>query len=195
MEYRVYLQQKQGSGGQACRGDRRTGAFGRSAGYRGSGTRGRGRKGAVRHDRCRGLQCRHRRTEAVPEYHGRGLDAHAGCQSHGYGAHDSRRAARNAAQPQGKHRYGVVHVGRVRRVLREPLFREQGCDHRPEQVARAGAWPEQYPGQLHCAGRDRHRHERHAQCGYHAGACRSDTARKSRRGSRGRGQHSVSVLG
>lgn len=58
-----------------------------------------------------------------------------------------------------------------------------------------GAWPEQYPGQLHCAGRDRHRHERHAQCGYHAGACRSDTARKSRRGSRGRGQHSVSVLG
>ena len=83
----------------------------------------------------------------------------------------------------------------MRRVLREPLFREQGCDYRPEQVARAGAWPEQYPGQLHCAGRDRHRHERHAQCGYHAGACRSDTARKSRRGSRGRGQHSVSVLG
>ena len=32
-------------------------------------------------------------TEAVPEHHGRGLDAHAGCQSHGYGAHDSRRAA------------------------------------------------------------------------------------------------------
>ena len=37
---------------------------------------------------------------------------------------------------------GVVHVGGVRRVLREPLFREQGGDHRPEQVARAGAWPE-----------------------------------------------------
>ena len=32
MEYRVYLQQKQGSGGQARWGDRRTGAFGRSAG-------------------------------------------------------------------------------------------------------------------------------------------------------------------
>ena len=41
MEYRVYLQQKQGSGGQARWGDRRTGAFGRSAGYRGSGTCGR----------------------------------------------------------------------------------------------------------------------------------------------------------
>ena len=26
-------------------------------------------------------------------YHRRGLDAHAGCQSHGYGAHDSCRAA------------------------------------------------------------------------------------------------------
>lgn len=97
------------------------------------------------------------------------------------------------------HKGSIVTVssmwGGVRRVLREPLFREQGCDYRPEQVARAGAWPEQYPGQLHCAGRDRHRHECHAQCGYHAGACRSDTARKSRRGSRGRGQHSVSVLG
>ena len=44
MEYRVYLQQKQGSGGQARWGDRRTGAFGRSAGYRGSGTCGRGRE-------------------------------------------------------------------------------------------------------------------------------------------------------
>ena len=32
-------------------------------------------------------------AEAVPEYHRRGLDAHAGCQSYGYGAHDSRRAA------------------------------------------------------------------------------------------------------
>lgn len=47
MEYRVYLQQKQGSGGQARWGDRRTGAFGRSAGYRGSGTCGRGREGTV----------------------------------------------------------------------------------------------------------------------------------------------------
>lgn len=42
-------------------------------------------KAAIRHHRCRGLQCRHRRTKAVPEYHRRGLDAHAGCQSHGYG--------------------------------------------------------------------------------------------------------------
>ena len=102
---------------------------GRSAGYRGSGTCGRGREGAVRHDRCRGLQCRHRRTEAVPEYHRRGLDAHAGCQSHGYGAHDSRRL-----EMLHNHKGSIVtvnvHGGRVRRVLREPLFREQGCDHR-----------------------------------------------------------------
>ncbi|MFR1150810.1 MAG: SDR family NAD(P)-dependent oxidoreductase [Butyricicoccus sp.] len=50
-----------------------------------------GRRDSVPSMPC--LQCRHRRTEAVPEYHRRGLDAYAGCQSYGYGAHDSCRAA------------------------------------------------------------------------------------------------------
>ena len=126
-------------------GKRRTGSLGRPAHWRFGRSviprqwNLRSRKGRrVRHDRCRGLQCRYRRTETVPEYHRRGLDA---LDVNLMGTVRTIRAVLPGMLHN--HKGSIVTVSSMMGECGascEPLFREQGCDYRPEQVAPRRSW-------------------------------------------------------
>lgn len=73
---RVYLQQKREAADRLAGGDRRTGAL-TDKQDTAAVELAVAEEGTVRHDRCRGLQAGIASQKAVPEYHRRGLDAHA----------------------------------------------------------------------------------------------------------------------
>ncbi len=166
------LQQKPRGGGQARWGDWRTGAFGRPAGYRS----GRAGRGGGQRDSAPSMPWSGNagiaEQKSFAKITGRGLDAHAGCQLMG-----TVRTIR-AVLPEMLHNHKgsivtVSSMGSAARPARAIIPRARLRLSAWECRSRRSLAPSNIR-QLHCAGRDRHRHECHAQCGYHAGVCRSD---------------------